>query len=69
MSSVVTSATTSKFATMPTLTHSTEVSPAADIEYDYEELPETSPLTMHLIAGAAAGIMEHSVMYPFDIVK
>ncbi|KAJ1720960.1 Fe(2+) transporter [Coemansia erecta] len=38
-------------------------------EYDYEELPSTSPLTMHLIAGAAAGIMEHSVMYPFDIVK
>ncbi|KAJ1940409.1 Fe(2+) transporter, partial [Kickxella alabastrina] len=43
--------------------------PVVDIEYDYEELPETSPLTMHLIAGAAAGIMEHSVMYPFDIVK
>ncbi|KAJ2844047.1 Fe(2+) transporter [Coemansia erecta] len=42
---------------------------SAEIEYDYEELPETSPLTMHLIAGAAAGIMEHSVMYPFDIVK
>ncbi|KAJ2579228.1 Fe(2+) transporter, partial [Coemansia sp. RSA 1836] len=58
---------------MPTLTHSAEValatSSAADMEYDYEELPETSPLTMHLIAGAAAGIMEHSVMYPFDIVK
>ncbi|KAJ2721617.1 Fe(2+) transporter [Coemansia sp. Benny D115] len=43
--------------------------PQADAEYDYEELPETSPLTMHLVAGAAAGIMEHSVMYPFDIVK
>ncbi|KAJ2363248.1 Fe(2+) transporter, partial [Coemansia sp. RSA 2607] len=41
----------------------------SEFEYDYEELPETSPLTMHLIAGAAAGIMEHSVMYPFDIVK
>ncbi|KAJ1869134.1 Fe(2+) transporter, partial [Coemansia sp. S17] len=54
---------------MTTLTHSTEASPVTDIEYDYEELPETSPLTMHLIAGAAAGIMEHSVMYPFDIVK
>ncbi|KAJ2311302.1 Fe(2+) transporter, partial [Coemansia sp. RSA 2702] len=24
---------------------------------------------MHLVAGAAAGIMEHSVMYPVDIVK
>ncbi|KAJ2015502.1 Fe(2+) transporter [Coemansia sp. RSA 2337] len=69
MSSAVTSSTTPKFATMTTLTHSTEASPVTDIEYDYEELPETSPLTMHLIAGAAAGIMEHSVMYPFDIVK
>ncbi|KAJ1998546.1 Fe(2+) transporter [Coemansia thaxteri] len=60
---------------MPTLTHTTSAgaapasSEAADFEFDYEELPETSPLTMHLIAGAAAGIMEHSVMYPFDIVK
>ncbi|KAI8323166.1 carrier protein [Martensiomyces pterosporus] len=44
-------------------------SPPPQVEFDYEELPETSPLTMHLIAGAAAGIMEHSVMYPFDIVK
>ncbi|KAJ2773741.1 Fe(2+) transporter [Coemansia nantahalensis] len=38
-------------------------------EFDYEELPETSTLAMHLVAGAAAGIMEHSVMYPVDIVK
>ncbi|KAJ1744023.1 Fe(2+) transporter [Coemansia sp. RSA 989] len=45
--------------------------PAANVEsdYDYEELPATTTLGMHLIAGAAAGIMEHSVMYPFDIVK
>ncbi|PIA13521.1 mitochondrial RNA splicing protein [Coemansia reversa NRRL 1564] len=39
------------------------------VEFDYEELPATTTLSMHLIAGAAAGIMEHSVMYPFDIVK
>ncbi|KAJ2453285.1 Fe(2+) transporter [Coemansia sp. RSA 2336] len=38
-------------------------------DYDYEELPATTTVGMHLIAGAAAGIMEHSVMYPFDIVK
>ncbi|KAJ1955290.1 Fe(2+) transporter [Dipsacomyces acuminosporus] len=47
----------------------TAASAAAQADYDYEELPETSTLAMHLIAGAAAGIMEHSVMYPFDIVK
>ncbi|KAJ2162805.1 Fe(2+) transporter [Coemansia sp. RSA 552] len=38
-------------------------------DFDYEELPATTTLGMHLIAGAAAGIMEHSVMYPVDIVK
>ncbi|KAJ2093541.1 Fe(2+) transporter [Coemansia sp. RSA 1813] len=41
----------------------------ASTDYDYEELPGTTSLAMHLTAGAAAGIMEHSVMYPFDIVK
>ncbi|KAJ1921683.1 Fe(2+) transporter [Mycoemilia scoparia] len=43
--------------------------PQHEAEHGYEELPETSPLTMHLIAGAAAGIMEHTVMYPFDNIK
>ncbi|KAJ2355675.1 Fe(2+) transporter [Coemansia sp. RSA 2618] len=38
-------------------------------DFDYEELPATTTLGMHLVAGAAAGIMEHSVMYPVDIVK
>ena len=38
-------------------------------EDDYESLPETSTLTTHLMAGAAAGIMEHVVMYPVDCVK
>ncbi|KAJ2502992.1 Fe(2+) transporter [Coemansia sp. RSA 1972] len=38
-------------------------------DIDYEELPASTTLGMHLIAGAAAGIMEHSVMYPVDIVK
>ena len=36
---------------------------------DYESLPDDSTLATHLVAGAAAGIMEHSVMYPFDCVK
>ena len=37
-------------------------------EVDYESLP-TDRLSAHLIAGGAAGIMEHCVMYPVDCVK
>ena len=37
-------------------------------EVDYESLP-TSRLSVHLCAGAAAGIMEHCAMYPVDCVK
>ncbi|OMJ25934.1 putative mitochondrial carrier [Smittium culicis] len=36
-------------------------------DHDYEELPETTSIYLHMAAGAAAGIMEHAVMYPFDI--
>ncbi|CAH1784016.1 unnamed protein product [Owenia fusiformis] len=36
---------------------------------DYEALPETSTVSTHMLAGAAAGIMEHCVMYPVDCVK
>ncbi|KAM4678256.1 mitoferrin-1 [Discoglossus pictus] len=36
---------------------------------EYESLPESaSPLT-HMTAGAVAGILEHTVMYPVDSVK
>jgi len=36
---------------------------------DYESLPQTSSVSTHMLAGAAAGIMEHCVMYPVDCVK
>ncbi|VEL28108.1 unnamed protein product, partial [Protopolystoma xenopodis] len=36
---------------------------------DYESLPSSSSLKHHMLAGACAGIMEHSVMYPVDSVK
>jgi len=36
---------------------------------DYESLPQTSSTSTHMLAGAAAGIMEHCVMYPVDCVK
>lgn len=38
-------------------------------EIDYEALPDTAPLSYQLIAGAFAGIMEHSIMFPIDALK
>ncbi|OMH84817.1 putative mitochondrial carrier [Zancudomyces culisetae] len=38
-------------------------------DIDYEELSENEPMYMHLAAGAAAGIMEHTIVYPFDSIK
>ncbi|EDO49303.1 predicted protein [Nematostella vectensis] len=35
---------------------------------DYESLP-TERVSVHLLAGGAAGVMEHCVMYPVDCVK
>lgn len=35
---------------------------------DYEQLPTPSILT-NMIAGGAAGILEHCVMYPMDSIK
>ncbi|PVU95781.1 hypothetical protein BB559_002605 [Furculomyces boomerangus] len=40
-----------------------------DGDHDYEELTGNPSIYMHLAAGAAAGIMEHAVMYPFDSIK
>ena len=38
-------------------------------EDDYESLPPESTMGTHMLAGAAAGIMEHSIMYPVDCIK
>ncbi|KAI1278020.1 Mitoferrin-1 [Halotydeus destructor] len=35
----------------------------------YESLPSNVGVQTHMLAGAAAGIMEHCVMYPMDVVK
>lgn len=40
-----------------------------DAEIDYEALPEDASIAAHLSAGAFAGIMEHTVMYPIDSIK
>lgn len=39
------------------------------IEIDYEALPEDASIAAHLSAGAFAGIMEHTVMFPIDSIK
>ncbi|XP_040576876.1 mitoferrin-1 [Lepeophtheirus salmonis] len=36
---------------------------------EYESLPETTPLSITMMAGAAAGVSEHCAMYPIDSVK
>jgi solute carrier family 25 iron transporter 28/37 len=38
-----------------------------DYEVDYEALP-TANLSINLLAGALAGITEHTVMYPIDCI-
>ena len=38
-------------------------------EDEYESLPETATPLDHMLAGAAAGIMEHCIIYPVDVVK
>ena len=38
-------------------------------EDQYESLPPESSLLSHTLAGALAGIAEHSVMYPIDSIK
>uniref|UniRef100_A0AC35UF19 IgGFc_binding domain-containing protein n=1 Tax=Rhabditophanes sp. KR3021 TaxID=114890 RepID=A0AC35UF19_9BILA len=42
--------------------------PMADGD-DYEALPGIYPLSVHLMAGAMAGMVEHCVMFPLDSVK
>jgi Mitochondrial carrier protein len=37
-------------------------------EVDYESLPTTS-LRVQLLAGAIAGIAEHTIVYPIDAIK
>ena len=37
-------------------------------ELDYEALPTTS-LRIQLLAGAIAGIAEHTIVYPIDAIK
>ncbi|KAK4943515.1 Fe(2+) transporter [Elasticomyces elasticus] len=38
-------------------------------EFDYEALPPNYGLSHNMLAGAFAGIAEHTVMYPVDLMK
>ncbi|XP_035515167.1 mitoferrin-1 [Morone saxatilis] len=40
-----------------------------DGDSDYESLPPHVSVTTHMTAGAVAGVLEHTVMYPVDSVK
>ena len=35
----------------------------------YETLPSNTRAATHMMAGAAAGLLEHTIMYPIDCVK
>ncbi|KTW31030.1 uncharacterized protein T551_01582 [Pneumocystis jirovecii RU7] len=37
--------------------------------YEYEALPKNSSFLANMLAGAFAGIMEHTLMYPVDAIK
>ncbi|UPX19162.1 Fe(2+) transporter, variant 2 [Ascochyta rabiei] len=41
----------------------------ADLRHSYEALPPNFSLGANMLAGAFAGIAEHSVMYPVDMLK
>lgn len=38
-------------------------------EDEYESLPAEYPITVHMIAGSVAGIVEHAAIYPADSIK
>jgi Mitochondrial carrier protein len=39
------------------------------MEDEYESLPPSAAVATHVVAGAAAGVLEHCLMYPIDSVK
>ncbi|KAK7542676.1 mitochondrial carrier domain-containing protein [Phyllosticta citribraziliensis] len=50
--------------------HDRVPAPVEDVaEFDYESLPPNYSLAANMTAGAFAGIAEHSVMYPIDLLK
>ncbi|EDQ87313.1 uncharacterized protein MONBRDRAFT_37999 [Monosiga brevicollis MX1] len=40
-----------------------------EADHDYESLPDHASAGTHMLAGGAAGMLEHTVMFPFDVIK
>eukprot|EP00039_Didymoeca_costata_P014221 m.227404 g.227404 ORF g.227404 m.227404 type:complete len:311 (+) comp15972_c0_seq4:336-1268(+) len=40
-----------------------------DDDDEYESLPNNAPPWVHAMAGSVAGVVEHTVMFPIDVVK
>lgn len=58
-----------EFCVLKTITRLESITlPIVMDDSEYESLP-TEKVTVHLAAGALAGVMEHCVMYPVDCVK
>lgn len=51
------------------VSHGGQMNDINPVEFDYEALPENTPMAISMAAGALAGIMEHTVMYPVDAIK
>jgi solute carrier family 25 iron transporter 28/37 len=48
---------------------SSETALVAEEEIDYEGLGNNVPLHINMIAGALAGISEHALMFPVDVIR
>lgn len=46
-----------------------ETAAIAEEELDYEGLGNNVPLHINMIAGALAGISEHALMFPVDVIR
>lgn len=54
---------------VPFLAPEGSVEQAMEPEIDYEGLGSNYPLHVNMIAGSLAGISEHAVMFPVDLVR
>lgn len=46
-----------------------EMAVAGEEEIDYEGLGNNVPIHINMIAGALAGISEHALMFPVDVIR
>lgn len=51
------------------LTPDMPINESEQAEIDYEGLGENYPLHINMLAGSLAGITEHAVMFPVDVVR